>query len=70
MSNPILDDVRLLLALVDGLEGGNITCACRRVYRVGISAELGAVCKRLKEAIVGDDPEPPQNGRFSLVEVD
>ena len=60
--------VRRLVALVQGLEGP-VTCACRRVYRVGTSSEIKSVCEAL---IALDDmrPEVPETSRFALLEVD
>lgn len=70
-----LDDIGLLLRLVEGLEGGNVTCSCRRTYRVGISAELRALLPRIRLEYLrrtGAAPEEvvPETGRFGLIEVD
>lgn len=64
-----------LLRLVDGLQTANYTCACRRLLRVGITAELKALLPDVKrEALerAGTDPEQynPETGRFGLLEVD
>lgn len=64
-----------LLKLVDGLESGTHTCACRRYYRIGISAELKQLLPRIRREALARAGQPndeynPDSTRFSLLEVD
>jgi hypothetical protein len=64
-----------LLKLLKGLEGGNITCACRRVYTLGITKELKAILPVLLAAALARNgnaepsTDPESTSRFSLIEV-
>jgi hypothetical protein len=74
----LLDDEFLALVaeavrLTEGLEGGDISCACRRYYRLGLSPELKAVLPRLRMELarrMKKDPPPAATSRFAWLEVD
>lgn len=70
-----LAEVGELLKLVEGLESGTITCSCRRIYKVGISAELKRLLPRVRREYLrrtGAAPETAvaDSSRFALIEVD
>lgn len=64
-------DVRELLRLVEGLADATVPCACRRLYRVGISTELRAVIARLRPGVMEATGDfSPDTTRFAMLEVD
>jgi hypothetical protein len=62
------------VALIKGLESGTVTCPCRRVYRVSITAELKRLLPILEVAATQrasetQQPDAEVVSRFALLEV-
>lgn len=65
-----LGEIRELVRLVDGLESGMVTCACRRVYKVGVAKELREILPRIKlelEERLSSPTPPGDSSSFVLI---
>lgn len=73
LDSEFLELVGEVLRLTEGLEGGDITCACRRYYRLGLTPELKTALPKLRAELARrtkKDPPPAANSRFAWLEVD
>jgi hypothetical protein len=64
--------IERMLALVEGLESACHSCACGKYYRLGMSAELQAVTRKIRRAIFDRTGAEvvADSTRFGLIEVD